>query len=108
MLTHSELDRDQLQGHGFRPEDVELPCERRRPLHDARERSVRRLLGGEPEPGASGLGFELTMRVPSAEGDEPPPGWARAMPRSLGPETSGLDAPLARLTGAGGVTDVTR
>lgn len=73
------------------------------------------LLDVAAEPGASGLGFELTMRVPRDEGDELPPGWAlgtlqnlsryvfddghpfadghrMGVAGKLGPETSRLDA----------------
>jgi hypothetical protein len=42
------------------------------------------LLGVVPEPGASGLGFELTMRVPRDEDEEMPPGWALETLQNLG------------------------
>ncbi|GAA3716380.1 hypothetical protein GCM10022224_097440 [Nonomuraea antimicrobica] len=48
-----------------------------------------------PEPGAGGLGFELTMRVPRGEGDELPPGWALATLQNLGTYVFGEGHPFA-------------
>ncbi|WP_433476095.1 suppressor of fused domain protein [Spirillospora sp. CA-142024] len=53
------------------------------------------LLDVEPEPGASGLGFELTMRVPRDEDDELPPGWALATLQNLGEYVFGEGYPFA-------------
>ncbi|WP_067814822.1 suppressor of fused domain protein [Actinomadura kijaniata] len=53
------------------------------------------LLDAESEPGVSGLGFELTMRVPRDEGDELPPGWALGTLRSLGEYVFGEGYPFA-------------
>ncbi|MGW4965996.1 suppressor of fused domain protein [Nonomuraea sp. NPDC004186] len=53
------------------------------------------LLDVDPEPGASGLGFELTMRVPRDEGDELPPGWALATLQNLGTYVFGEGYPFA-------------
>ncbi|WP_165978373.1 suppressor of fused domain protein [Actinomadura darangshiensis] len=43
----------------------------------------------------SGLGFELTMRVPRAENDEMPPGWALEALRKLGEYVFGEGYPFA-------------
>ncbi|WP_329236090.1 suppressor of fused domain protein [Actinoallomurus sp. NBC_01490] len=53
------------------------------------------LLDVESQPGASGLGFELTMRVPRDEGDELPPGWALGTLQNLGDYVFGEGCPFA-------------
>ncbi|MEU5881048.1 suppressor of fused domain protein [Spirillospora sp. NPDC047279] len=47
------------------------------------------------QDGVSGLGFELTMRVPRADDDELPPGWALETLRKLGEYVFGEGYPFA-------------
>ena len=53
------------------------------------------LLDVAPEPGASGLGIELTMRVPRDESDERPPGWVLGTLQNLGSYVFGDGYPFA-------------